>query len=180
MRDITTTEQKLRRRSESSGAFVWCLALPKDFISGSISCGVTLVHDGVLAVGSPHSSASQPPLFKEDFTESNCPPDSLTPGEGFHKWYHTAKLYRVNRAFPKGEGGPAKPGRMRATSRKHSVVYQRNTVPSGTTDKILLRSKTPCMTKDRALMRSAFCFFVYLGRERKERGNVLFVLLCFP
>ena len=40
-----------------------------------------MVHYGVLAVGSPHPSASQPPLFKEDFTESNCPPDSLTPGE---------------------------------------------------------------------------------------------------
>ena len=28
------------------------------------------------------------------------------------------------------------PGRMRATYRKHSVVYQRNTLPRGTTNKI--------------------------------------------
>ncbi len=46
-------------------------------------------------------------------------------GEGFFGWYHSTKLYCVDRAFPWGEGGPAKPGRMRATPRKHSVVYQR-------------------------------------------------------
>ena len=39
----------------------WCLASPDDRIGGTASCGVGLVHDGVLAVGGPHSSASQPP-----------------------------------------------------------------------------------------------------------------------
>ena len=77
---------------------------------------VTLVHYGLLSQRSPHSSASQPPLFKEDFTESNCPPDSLTPGEGFVRIpciierYNVTNLYRVGRAFPEGEGGPANAG----------------------------------------------------------------------
>ena len=74
----------------------------------------TLVYCGVLAVGSPHSSASQPPLFKEDFTESNCPPDSLTPGEGFaqvvNKRGVVPSFHGVPRAFPEGEGGPALAG----------------------------------------------------------------------
>ena len=74
----------------------------------------TLVHCGVLAVGSPHSSASQPPLFKEDFTESNCPPDSLTPGEGsrdvVQTWYHAPFIDHLRKAFPEGEGGPALAG----------------------------------------------------------------------
>lgn len=45
-------------------------------------CGSTLVHYGLLAAGCPHPSASQPYLFIENFTESNCPLDSLTPFRG--------------------------------------------------------------------------------------------------
>ena len=111
-----TKKQKAERVSARS--FVMrSFASQKDWIGGTASCGVTLVHDGVLTVGSPHPSASRPPS-----------PQGKALG---------------GRAFPEGEGGPAKPGRMRATSRKHSVVYQRNTVPSGTTNKILWQSQTP-------------------------------------
>ena len=54
-----------------------------DFIGGSEWCHSALVHGRILAQRSPHSSAPRPPLSEEDFTESNCPPDSLTLGEGF-------------------------------------------------------------------------------------------------
>ena len=38
--------------------------------------------------------------------------------------YNISSLYRVDRAFPEGEGGPGiSPGRMRATYQKESVVY---------------------------------------------------------
>ena len=84
-------------------------------INGSASGGVPLIHNRFHSVGHPHPSASRPPS---------------PPGEGFFRWYHPAKLYRVNRAFPEGEGAPVRTlGRMRATSRKHPAVYQRTALP---------------------------------------------------
>ena len=60
----------------------------------------TLVHNGLLAVGSPHSSASRPPS-----------PQGKAWGDTIHhKKCSTANLYRVDRAFPEGEGGPAQAG----------------------------------------------------------------------
>ena len=59
---------------------------------GSISCGVTLVHDGVLAVGSPHSSASQPP----------SPQGKALGGTMYHRKVQHYKLVRRWQSLPRG------------------------------------------------------------------------------
>ena len=80
--------------------------MPEDLIGGTASCGIALVHDGSVAVGCPHSSASQPP--------SPSGKALATPCELVSKSFY---IDHLRRAFPEGEGGPGvSPGRMRATS----------------------------------------------------------------
>ena len=108
---------------------LWSFALQKDWIGGSVSCGVLLVHYGVLAVGSPHPSASRPPSPS---------------GKALPTRYKLAVLYFLmingtTQSFPLGgKVGRLKPGRMRATLRKESVVYQSDPAPRGTTNQIHL------------------------------------------
>ena len=58
-----TPKKPLPPGPDPPAAFVWCLALPKDFISGSAGYGVGLVHDGVLARRCPHPTRLRRPTF---------------------------------------------------------------------------------------------------------------------
>ena len=117
---------------------LWNFALQKDWIVGTASCGVTLVHDGVLTVGSPHPTRLRRPTFPL--------------GEG-----------SATQSLPLG-GRWLRSRRMRATSRNRAVVYQANTVSSGTTDKILWQSQTPhTKAPELSLRRLSFCSVVVMS-----------------
>ncbi|MFR6378642.1 MAG: hypothetical protein ACLUNZ_01185 [Evtepia sp.] len=69
----------------------------RDWISGSAWCVGTLVHYGLLAAGSPHSSASRPPSPSGKALATPCKLECC----------HLLMIYRTTiKAFPWGEGGP--------------------------------------------------------------------------
>ena len=84
--------------------FSWSFASQNDFIGGSVSCGVALVHCGSGAVGSPHPTRLSP---------GHLPPRGRL------------CLRDTTQSLPLGGRWP-RSGRMRATFRKQSVVYQRS------------------------------------------------------
>ena len=55
---------------------------------------------------------------------------------------YLSMIHGTTQSLPLG-GMWTRSGRMRATYRKQSAVYQHNTARCGTTDPIILRSKTP-------------------------------------
>ena len=63
-------------------------------------CGSTLVHYGLLAQRGPHSTR---------LTPAHLPPRGrLWVVPFIIRKYNISSLYRVDRAFPEGEGGPGK------------------------------------------------------------------------
>ena len=78
-------------------SFSWSFALQNDLIRSTAGEGVALVHYGLLAQRSPHSTRLEP---------GHLPPRGrLLVVPFIIRKYNITSLYGVARAFPEGEGG---------------------------------------------------------------------------
>ena len=114
----------------------WCPAEPDDLMRGSASDGRSLVHYGLLAGRSPHPSASRPP----------SPSGKALVRTVYHKKVQLFKLVLRKQSLPRGGRWAGRsPGRMRATYRKHSAVYQRTPSPAEPRKKRLTNPLVSCI-----------------------------------
>ena len=113
------------RRNASSLQTMTRFFLSHNQTSKSSDC--SLVHCGLLAAGSPHPSASRPP----------SPQGKALRCTVYHKKVQHFKFVPRRQSLPRGgRWAGQSPGRMRATYRTESVVYQPNHAPCGTPNPI--------------------------------------------